>query len=150
MCLSLLLSSAALAAAVLPAHAGERPIARKDVPAAVLAAFTKAYPGAKALGYSLDDSGGKQVFEIESREGSVRRDLSYLPDGTLDEAEEVIAPSDLPEAVQQAIQAGHPGARILRAERDTRGAAIAYEVVIASRGAKKEIVLDPEGKVIHG
>lgn len=146
----LMLASAALAASLLPAHAGEKHIPRKGVPPAVLAAFQKAYPGAQALGYSLDDSEGRKVFEIESREGRVRRDLSYLPDGTLDEAEEVIAPSDLPKAVQQSIQASHPGVRILHAERDTRGAAVTYEVVISARGVKKEVVLDPEGKVIHG
>lgn len=147
---SLMLLPTTLAAGILPALAGERPIARKEVPPAVLAAFEKGYPGAQALAYALDEDGGRKVFEIQSREGRVRRDLSYLPDGTLDEAEERIAPSGLPEAVQRAIQVGHPGARILRAERDTRGAAVTYEVVIAIRGAKKELVFDPEGRAARG
>lgn len=146
-----ILSALAALAALLPvAHAGERRVSRNDLPPAVLAAFQKAYPGAEALGYSLDARGGMRVFEIESREGRVRRDLSYLPDGTLVEAEEVIPPAGLPKPVMAAIQAAHPGARVLRAERDTRGAAVTYEVVLSWRGARKELVFDPEGRPVQG
>lgn len=145
------LSALAVLAALLPAaHAGERPVSRKEVPAAVLASFQKAYPRAKALRFTRDDGEGRQVFEIESLDGRVRRDLSYLPDGTLEEAEEAIAPSALPKAVQRAIQAGHPGAHVLRAERDTRGERVTYEVVLSVHGARKELTFDPEGKVVQG
>ena len=46
--------------------AQEKEIKRKDVPKAVLAAFAKAYPNAKAREFSMDKENGKTMYEIES------------------------------------------------------------------------------------
>ena len=66
----------------------EQQIGRKGVPAAVLAAFEKAYPNAKIKGYSKETDNGQLVYEVECVEGAVTRDVTFTADGTLVAIEE--------------------------------------------------------------
>jgi hypothetical protein len=114
----------------------ERKISRKDVPIAVINAFKAAYPTATIKGYAREKEHGKTFYEIESKDGSIGRDVLYNPDGTIAEIEETIAANDLPSAIQEAIRTKYPGAVVTKAEKTTVGEKVTYEV-IARRGKKR-------------
>lgn len=128
--------------------AQEKKITAKDVPAAVMSAFKTAYPNATIRGYAREKENGKLFYEIESREGTMTRDVLYNPDGTVAEVEESVAATDLPPEVQQAIKEKYPKAVIARAEKTTAGDKVSYEIV--ARQGKKRITLevDSSGKVL--
>jgi hypothetical protein len=144
------LTLAALAVSVLglSAAAQEQKIAAKDVPAAVITAFKTAYPNATIRGYSKERENGKLHYEIESLDGTQARDLLYNPDGTVAETEETIAASDLPADAQQALHKQYPRAVISKAERNTAGEKVTYEV--SARQGKRRISMefDSNGKVL--
>jgi hypothetical protein len=127
------------------AHAGEKKLTRKQMPAPVLAAFHKAYPSATIRGLAVETEHGQTTYEIESLDGKTRRDLSYLADGTLAEIEETIPESGLPAPVLAALKAKHPAAKLLKAEVDTKGAAVTYELRIQEGGRLREVVFRPDG-----
>src|SRR6267142_5920505 len=100
---------------VLSAAAQKKKITAKQVPAAVITAFKASYPNATIRGYAQEKENGKVFYEIESREGSTRRDVLYNPDGTVAEVEESIPATDLPADAQQAIKQKYPRAVIVLA-----------------------------------
>ncbi len=121
----------------------------KDLPAAVTAAFQKAYPNAKLVGASKETEKGVTYYEIESKDGSVRRDLLYTEDGTVSETEETIAISALPKAVTASLMKELPHAKILKAETSTTASGVNYEMVAKSKGKEYEISFDPSGKLLE-
>lgn len=123
----------------------ERQIRRKDVPAAVLAAFDSAYPNVKIKGYSQEMDNGQTVYEIESAEGDTTRDVTYTADGTLVSVEETVGASEVPPGVKAALDQRFPGGKIRKAEKVTKGAVVAYEFKIKHNGKTTEIAFDPEG-----
>jgi hypothetical protein len=124
----------------------EMAVARRDVPAAVLAAFAKAYPNAKIIGYSKETDEGQTVYEIESTEGTIHRDVTYAADGALVSVEETMDLAAMPVAVQQAVNKKFPGGKIAKSEKVTKGARVAYEFEIEFKGKIVEIVFDAAGK----
>lgn len=128
--------------------AGEKKLTRKQVPAAVLTAFEKAYPAATVKGYSKEVEKGKVYFEIESMDGKTGRDVLYNADGTVAEVEESMAAGDLPAAVRAAVVKEYPKGTISKAEKTTRGNDVTYEVHLMIGKSKHEVVVDPNGKVI--
>lgn len=141
--LAFLLAAACLAPSV---RAGEKKLSEKQMPAAVLAAFHKAYPAASIRGLAKETEKGRTTYEIESLDAGTRRDLSYLADGTLAEIEETVPEAALPAAVRAAVASARPKAELLKAEKDIRGAVITYELHIKEGRRVREIVLDPDGK----
>ena len=117
----------------------------KDLPAAVSAA----YPKAKILGASTETEKGVKYYEIESKDGSMRRDLLYTQDGKVYETEETMAPGELPETVKAALLKELPNAKILKAEKTTRESAVEYELAVAVKGKKYSISIDPAGKILE-
>ena len=124
----------------------EQSITRKEMPAAVLAAFAKAYPKANIIGYSKETENNQTTYEIESMEGQLHRDVTYMDDGKLVSVEESIEVAEIPAAVKAAIDKKFPGGKITRAEKVTKGSAIAYEFEIEFKGQTVEIVFDAAGK----
>lgn len=120
----------------------------KDLPAAVLAAFEKAYPKATIKGVEKEKEHGKTYFEIVSVEGSVSRDVLYTPDGKLYEIEEVIPAGDLPAAVKDAVAKELPQGRIEKVEKVMRDKTINYEVLVESGEKNHELLLDANGKLL--
>jgi len=117
---------------------------RSGLPAAVLAAFQKAYPNAKVMNWAKERKDGKLVYEVERVDQGRGRDILYTPGGDVIEVEEEIQESDLPEAVAAAIKKQHPSARISKCEKVTRGSTIVYEIRL--KGAHvHELVLNPDG-----
>lgn len=100
---------------------------KKQVPHAVIAAFETTYPRATIRGFGREKENGQVYYEVESVEGTTRRDVLYNPDGTVAEIEESISVSDLPAAASAALHTNYPRAVITKAERITRGDIVEYE-----------------------
>jgi hypothetical protein len=126
----------------------EKKIARKDVPAAVMSAFQKAYPKAEIRGTNQETEDSTTYFEIESRDGKVKRDILYMVDGSVKEIEESISKSELPAAIQDAIAKEYPKGSIRKGERTTRDNAVEYELIVQTGKDKMEVVLDESGKIV--
>lgn len=126
----------------------EQQISRKGVPAAVLAAFEKLYPNAKVKGYSKETDNGQLVYEVESQEGAVTRDVTYTADGTLVSIEETLETGALPPGVQAALDKNFPGGKIRKAEKITKSGVVTYEFKIKHNGRTTEVVFDPEGNEV--
>lgn len=134
---------AAIVFAPLNLSAQEVKIQARDVPAAVTAAFKAAYPTATIRGYAREKENGKTFYEIESKDGSIGRDVLYNPDGSVAEIEESLAPGDLPAGTQDTILKKYRGAVAVKAEKTTertaQGEKAGYEVIV--RQGKKHFTL---------
>jgi hypothetical protein len=128
------------------AEDAERAVTRAEVPAPVLAAFTRQWPHATVRGYSRETENGEVSFEIESREGGVTRDVSFHKDGRVAVVEESMPPASLPAAARAALAALKPPATVRLAERVTRGDTTEYEVHVRQGGKAKEIRFDHDGR----
>lgn len=127
-----------------PAPGTERTLRKDDVPAAVLSAFSKAWPTATTVAFAEETKDGKAYFEIESRDGNVARDVLIAPDGSIVEVEEVVPEAALPAAVVEAARALGKRVVIRKAEKVTRGKVVTYSLEL--KGAKvKEAAFDPAG-----
>lgn len=131
-----------------PAPAQEKKVNRKDVPAAVLDAFARAYPNAKIKGTSTEVEKGKTYYEIESMDGTQARDILYLADGTAAEIEETVAAAALPEPVKSAVVGEFAKAKIAKAEKVTKGTDVSYEIHVALGSKRASIVVDPSGRIL--
>ena len=146
-----LLTAVLVASLALPAAASERKLSRAQVPSPVLTAFEKAYPKAKALSFAEEDKDGKTCYEIESRDGTTRRDLLFAADGTVLEIEEIVPAADLPAAVRDAVAKQAPKATIKSAEKVTRGDKVLYEIELSATSTTKtrELVFDGNGRSVE-
>ena len=127
-------------------YAGEKKINKKDVPPSVLKAFEQAYPKAKANGYSTETEHGQTYYEIESIDGNTKRDLLYKADGSVEEIEESVEMTKLPDAVSKAFTQAAGGAKPTKIEKVTRSGKATYEFGMGK--GKSEMVIDPSGKVV--
>lgn len=135
--------------AAMPAPA---PVARADDPAAklpapILAAFKKAYPNATIKNAAKETEDGKAVWEVESVDNKLTRNVVYNPDGTVVDVEEEVAVSSLPAAVTDAVKAKYPKATITLAEKTTAGAKTWFELTLKG-GPVASIELTPDGKPV--
>ncbi|MCX6134606.1 MAG: PepSY-like domain-containing protein [Ignavibacteriales bacterium] len=128
--------------------AQEKKLKPKQLPAAVQAAFQKAYPAAKIKGASSEVENGKTIYEVESVDGTINRDLLYSEDGSVLEIEETIALKALPDEVSKALKAETGKGKVQKAEKLTKGGTIQYEFVISSGKNTREVVIDPSGKIV--
>ena len=130
-------------------EAQDKKISKKDVPAAVLSAFQKAYPNARIKNYLTETEGGKMYYEIESTQGKTTLDALLLPDGTFYEMEEGIAAKDLPAPVSAAVSAKYPDSKIMNVEKTTRGTDVTYDLKLATGKTHVGLTVDPSGKILH-
>jgi hypothetical protein len=128
-----------------PAKPAADPAAK--LPAPILTAFRTSYPNATIKGAAKETEGGKTVWEVESIDNGLARDLIYNPDGTVVEFEEQIDPASLPAAVSAALKAKYPAASITKAEKLMKGTTITYEMALKG-AAVKAIEITPDGKVV--
>jgi hypothetical protein len=118
-----------------------------QLPAPVAAAFKKAYPDAVINASSKETEDGKTVYEIESVDKGLNRDLVYAADGTVLECEEQVKEADIPAPVIAALKQLYPKATITKAERTTKGQALQYD--LALKGAPRpEVSFLPDGKPV--
>lgn len=115
------------------------------LPSVVGTAFHQAYPSARILHVSRELQEGQVVYEIESQDGSMRRDLLYGVDAQTLEIEEILPADSVPAVVRAAVQRDLAGAAILGGERIMRGAVTVYEVQIRKGGRTEILTYDPAG-----
>jgi Putative beta-lactamase-inhibitor-like, PepSY-like len=115
------------------------------LPTSIAAAFRQAYPNATILQVSRERREGKTVYEVESRDGTTRRDLIYDLAGAVIEIEEIIPADSVPAAVRAAVERDVKGAMLVGAERVTRGEVVLYEVQVRRNGRTRYLTYDPEG-----
>lgn len=120
----------------------------KDLPAAVTAAFEKSYPNGMIIGAGKEYEKGKTTYEVESMDGTIRRDLIYNPDGTVVEIEETIDAKALPEAVTASLAKQFKKFEVKEAERMTRGETMGYELIVKVGKKLYEVSTDVQGKVL--
>jgi len=126
--------------------AGSAQAQRSDtLPTAVASAFREAYPNAKTLHVSRESRDGKIVYEIESQDGPMRRDLIYSLEGQSIEIEDILPADSVPAPVRAAVERDLPGATILGAERVTTGTVIVYEVQVRKNARTRILTYDPAG-----
>jgi len=124
-------------------------LSQKEVPDTVISAFHKTYPKATVRSYFREKRNGKTVYEIESQDAKIRRDIIYSSEGIALEIEERVASANLPDPVKQTIKNEYPNGKIKSAERLTKGTSVEYEVVIRSGKSTFEVVLDTSGNVLR-
>lgn len=132
----------ALAGATLSAQAPAT-----KLPAAVAAAFKKAYPTAIIKNASSEKENGTIQWEVESTDGTIRRDVIYLPDGTLVVEEMAIAAAAVPAPVMTALKARYPKAMVTLYEKLTKPSGVSYEMQLKG-AAVKECEIAPDGTFI--
>jgi hypothetical protein len=114
------------------------------LPAAVQAAFKKAYPDATIKNVNHETEDGQEQYEIESTNHGRGLDVNYKPDGTLLVVEEEITEAEMPAAVNAAIAKRYPKATVTLRERMTEKGALSYEIGL--KGAPvKTAQLAPDG-----
>jgi len=144
-----LVPAAALAQTAAKPATPPKPAAAKPkvtLPPAVEAAFKAAYPSATINNVSKEKEGGQEIYEVESVDRGLHRDLNYKADGTVVDMEEEVAEADLPASVAAAIKTRYPKATVAKREKLTKGATVTYEIQL--KGGPGEVVLTPDGKWI--
>jgi hypothetical protein len=118
-----------------------------EVPAAVVAAASKQYPGAQMSNWTKETEDGQTTYEASMVDGSSKRDIVFAENGALLAIEDVIPVSDLPAAVKKAILGEFPGASLRKAEKISHGNEVQYEVALG-KVSKKEVLLTPDGRIV--
>ena len=144
---SLFIVVAALTAGAQSSREEEQSVKKKDVPKPVLEAFGRAYPKATVKGYSRETDEGKVVYEVESTEGRIHRDVLYTPEGAVVVVEESLPYKELPEAVRTAITKEYPQGKVSYCEKLMKSETTQYEVALKSGKHKYEIVLNSDGTI---
>lgn len=127
---------------------GEKKFTKKDLPVAVTSAFEKAYPKATIKGVSKEKENNTTYYEIESIDGTTKRNILYAGDGMIAEIEESIEAKDLPDAVAKTLQSDYRKYTIEKSEKVMHGSDTKYEFVVKKGKNRREIVLDGSGKVV--
>jgi hypothetical protein len=125
--------------------AGDKKISKKQIPGAVMKAFTAQYPQAAIKGQAIEKEKKSTYYEIESVDGKTKRDLLYTPEGKVVEIEETIDPSTLTDAMKSAIGQEYPKGKILTAEKVTRDSVVTFEVQVRVGKKSAELSFDASG-----
>ena len=127
--------------------AQETEISRRDVPPAVLSAFSKDYPNAKVLEWEKEIQGGTLYYEAETVDGKLARNIMYSPDGSTAQVEEKVAPKDLPQTVTDAVKQQYPNATVRSANKVTHLDVTEYSLSM-SGSAPSKLVLSSDGTIV--
>jgi hypothetical protein len=126
------------------------------IPANVMTTLTAKFPQAKIDKWSKEKEEGKEVYDIEFRQGDRKFEADIFADGTIHNWEQQIAESDLPQAVLQTVKKQFPGAALkeIMAVTDVKNGAEqlgGYEVVV-KRALKKdvEMTVAADGRILEG
>ena len=132
----------------LTAGGGAQTPAKPVAPAAIAAAFKKAYPNATIKSVTKELAVGKTAYEVESVDNGRRRDLIYNADGSVVMIEDEMTEAEFPAAVAAAITKRYPKATITLREKltITKGSVVQYEAELKGAGAVTEAILTVDGK----
>jgi hypothetical protein len=122
--------------------------ATQTVPAAVEAAFKKAYPTATITNVETTTADGGPVYQIESTEDGRARVVSYKPDATIVNMQEEVTEAEFPAAVSAAIKKRYPKATIVERVKLTvpKDSVVHYEAHLTGVEAVHEVILTRDGK----
>jgi hypothetical protein len=126
------------------------------IPASVMTTLSAKFPQAKIDKWTKEKEEGKDVYDIEFRQGEQKFEADIFADGTLHNWERQIPQSDLPAAVVQTVNKRFPKAVLkeIMAVTDVKNGVErleGYEVVI-QRALRKdvEMTIAPDGKILEG
>jgi hypothetical protein len=119
-------------------------------PAPVIAGVSKAFPKATISVCKPERDHGKDIFEVKlTRPGGDRLEVDVAADGTIVQVEEPIAVDALPNAVMKAFAAKYPKAKATRANKQTAGKDIRYEIAFTVDNARKEATFSANGAFVE-
>ena len=108
-------------------------------PKAVTDAIAKAYPKSSVKTCKAEGA------NFEARLASPDLEVELTADGTIVEIEEKIDVAKLPDAVKKAFAARYPKAKAERAEKQTAGKTVSYEIAFG----KTEATFTEDGKFVE-
>jgi len=119
---------------------------------AVALALGLLFPGERTRGIRTKETDG--VIEVEAWIQGREVEVELTPDGAVRSYGRELPAEELPEALPPAVRRAverrlGPDVAWLEAERETRGGATTYEVVVRARGRKIELHFDADGSVVH-
>lgn len=130
------------------ARADDRSTLLNHTPVAVRDTIQQKFPEARVQSIEVEQKHGRTIYEVDLIQAGREIELKLTADGTLLKIERDLDPSELPQAVTEAIQA-HQFGKILRAEVTIRGDAHKYEVLVASDNQRLlEVELDAQGRIL--
>ena len=120
-----------------------------QVPAAVLTAFCKQFPGARVLKYALEKKGTREFYELETDGKGAPQSLIYTPAGELAETEIPIPFAQLPAAVQEGVRRTLPTRNIDLVEMAQNKGKTFYEIHFKEDGRAWEAKFDSTGNLLE-
>jgi uncharacterized membrane protein YkoI len=131
------------------AFAKDRELKKSEVPAPVMKAVTTRYPNAQPNKFELEEEKGTTLYSVKIDVAGHPTELMVSPEGSIVAEEQIIEVSELPASVKSTLSASPYGkAKILRAEKELKGADTRYELLVEEQGKKTEVVIDAGGKLI--
>ena len=134
-------------AAINNSFAQEKKISQKDLPNAVVKSFQAKYPKAEIKGTAVEKENGHTYYEIESMDGTQKRDLLYTKDGKVAEIEEGISLENIPSKIKSSVMKKYPEGKIKNAEKVTSNSKTTFELLVEHNGKKSVVVLDEKGNI---
>lgn len=111
-------------------------VAAPSCPTAVTDAIAKAFPKSKVDRCKAEKEHGHDQFEVRVTKSDAKKaEVDVAPDGKILQVEEKVAPAELPAAVKKAFAAKYPKAKAERAERQTAGSDVSYEIAFGAKEA---------------
>jgi len=105
-------------------------------PKAVTDGVAKAFPKSKIDRCHSEHEDGKDIFEAKiTRADGTKAEVDVSPDGSILQLEEKIAVDKLPDTVKKAFAARYPKAKAERAEKQTAGKTVTYEIAFGETEA---------------
>ena len=120
------------------------------VPTPVVAAIEAQFPGASVRRVETEHDGGRRVHEVTVRHRGATFEVRVTPAGEVVEVERLIAYTELPPAVAQAVESDHPEAVVDKVEEVSRGGrVVGYEVAFVGRSRPAaKVTFDPTGRIV--
>jgi uncharacterized membrane protein YkoI len=124
-----------------------------EIPAAIMHTVKARLPGAQVTSAEKETENGSVVYDLEMKDGGRKYEMDIKEDGTLVEIEKQVMEKDVPEAITNAVKAKYPSATIhevmeVNKVEGTKETPQHYEVVIATGGKDKEVVVSLDGKSV--
>jgi len=142
-----ILVAAAMAALAVPALAqDEQKITMEQVPAAAMEAAKAKANGVEFTAVSMDDEEGTKTYELSGKmQNGMMLEIDVLEDGTVEEVEEEVEMTAVPDAVKAALETNLKGFKPAMAEKSTRADMVVYEFEGAHGGKEIDVEIHEDG-----
>ena len=106
------------------------------------------YPNATINQVISETENGEAVYDVETNDNGIERDLLITPSGTIIEVGEHLRVSDLHTAISSAALNGYPNGKIEEAERKLMNGETFYEVMVENGNTDIELRISPTGSLL--